>query len=268
MSFSFRAGYQLESQTHPILYMKNIRAAIRFALFVISTLGLYSIWFVLDFFIPNKQLWRQIIFYNWARSFIHISKMKIEVVGNAPKPPFFLVSNHLSYTDVPALRAVTDGVFVAKGEIENWFLAGKIVRDMGTIFINRQKRRDIPRAGREIIKKLGEGEGVVVFPEGTSTKGEEILPFNSSFLEFAAQTDLPVSYASITYKTPASETPASEAVCWWDEKGFAEHLWHLFRLKEYTAIINFGDEPIQNANRKVLARELREKIKEKFIPVI
>lgn len=194
--------------------------------------------------------------------------MKIEVIGNAPQPPFFLVSNHLSYTDVAALRVVLEGVFVAKGEIESWFLAGRIVRDMGTIFINRQKRRDIPRAGQEIIKKLGEGEGVVVFPEGTSSKGEEVLPFNSSFLEFAAQTDLPVSYASITYKTPVNEPPASETVCWWDEKGFAEHLWNLFQLKEFTAIINFGDEPIQNANRKILARELHEKVKEGFIPVI
>ena len=248
--------------------MKNIRAAFRYALFVISTLGLYAIWFICDFFIPNKQLWRQIIFHKWAQSFVAVSRMKIEVIGNKPQPPFFLVTNHLSYTDVAALRAVLEGVFVAKGEIESWFLAGRIVRDMGTIFINRQNRRDIPRAGREIIKRLEGGEGVIVFPEGTSTKGEEILPFNSSFLEFAAQTDLAVSYASITYKTPASEPTASESVCWWDEKTFGEHLWYLFQLKEYTAIINFGNEPIHNANRKVLAKELREKIKEKFIPML
>ncbi|HEX8286469.1 MAG TPA: lysophospholipid acyltransferase family protein [Pyrinomonadaceae bacterium] len=248
--------------------MKNIRAAVRYVLFVISTLGLYAIWFVGNIFIPNKQLWRQVIFHKWARSFVRISQMKIEVIGNKPQVPFFLVCNHLSYTDVPALRTVVEGVFVAKGEIESWFLAGKIVRDMGTIFINRQNRRDIPRAGREIIKRLNGGEGVIVFPEGTSTKGEEILPFNSSFLEFAAQTDLPVSYASIMYKTPINEPTASESVCWWDEKSFGEHLWYLFQLKEYTAIINFGDEPIQNPNRKILARELREKVKEKFIPVV
>ena len=248
--------------------MKNIRAALRYALFVISTLGLYSFWFIVNFFISNEQLWRQIIFHKWAQSFVKISRMKIEVIGKVPQKPFFLVSNHLSYTDVPALRAVVEGVFVAKGEIEGWFLAGKIVRDMGTIFINRQNRRDIPRAGSEIIKRLGEGEGVIVFPEGTSTKGEEILPFNSSFLEFAAQTDLPVSYASITYKTPDGGPTASEAVCWWDEKTFGEHLWYLFQLKEYTAVINFGDQPIHNENRKALAKELRDKIKDGFIPVI
>ncbi|HEY8560867.1 MAG TPA: 1-acyl-sn-glycerol-3-phosphate acyltransferase [Pyrinomonadaceae bacterium] len=248
--------------------MRRIRAAIRFALFVIATLGLYSVWFLAVVFIPNKIYWRQLIFRLWAVSFVKISRMKIEVLGTPPKPPFFLVCNHLSYVDIPALRYVVDGVFVAKGEIESWFLAGKIVRDMGTVFINRQNKRDIPRAGQEIIERLDNGEGVMVFPEGTSGKGEAVLPFNSSFLEFAARTDLPVSYCSISYQTPAGEMPASEAVCWWEDISFIDHMLRLFRVREYTAVINFGDAPIADPNRKKLARELHEKVTEKFIPVL
>jgi 1-acyl-sn-glycerol-3-phosphate acyltransferase len=248
--------------------MKNIRAAFRFTLFFVSTLGLYYFWLLANFFIPNKIYWRQIIFKLWAQSFVRISNMKIEIIGTPPKSPFFLVCNHLSYTDVPALRAVLEGIFVAKIEVESWFLAGKIVRDMGNIFINRKNRRDIPRAGQKIIEHLDEGEGVIIFPEGTSTKGEEVLPFNSSFLEFAAKTDLPVSYCSISYKTPAGEIPASEAVCWWDDTVFMEHLFRLFKVKEFTAIINFGNAPVTNPNRKALAKELHEKVTEKFIPVL
>jgi 1-acyl-sn-glycerol-3-phosphate acyltransferase len=185
-----------------------------------------------------------------------------------PRSPFFLVSNHLSYTDVPALRSVLEGVFVAKGEMESWFLAGRIVKDMGTIFINRQNRRDIPRAGAKIIERLENGEGVIVFPEGTSTKGETVLPFNSSFLEFAAQRDLPVSYASITYKTPNDSPKAVDTICWWDEKTFGEHLWELFQVKKFTAVINFGSEPVHNPNRKELAKTLQAKVVENFIPVV
>jgi 1-acyl-sn-glycerol-3-phosphate acyltransferase len=248
--------------------MKNIRGALRFSLFFALTIGLYSLWWLAVVFIPNKIYWRQVIFNLWAKGFARIAKMKVEVVGSPPKAPFFLVCNHLSYVDIPALRYAVEGIFVAKGEIRGWFLAGRIVRDMGNIFINRQKNRDIPRAGQEIIEHLDAGEGVMIFPEGTSTKGENVLPFNSSFLEFAARTDLPVSYCSISYITPANEIPASEAVCWWDETVFINHMLRLFSVKEFTAVINFGDAPVSNPNRKILAKELHEKVSEKFIPVL
>ena len=94
------------------------------------------------------------------------------------------------------------------------------------------------------------------------------MPFNSSFLEFAAKNNLPVSYASISYKTFDKDVKASDFVCWWEDISFAEHLLRLFRLKGFTAIITFGDEPLIKTDRKELAHELREKVKEKFIPVI
>ena len=247
--------------------MKYLRAAIRFFLFLASTFGLYLTWFIFSPFIPNKIYWRQVIFGSWARAFITIARMKVEVVGVPPKSPFFLVTNHLSYTDIPVIRSVLDSVFVAKGEIQGWFAAGRICRDMGAIFIDRQNRRDIPRAGQDILKSLEQGEGVTVFPEGTSTKGENVLKFNSSFLEFAAQSDLPVHYAAISYKTAPGQLPPSATVCWWDEKSFGEHLWVLFQLKEVTAIITFGEQPILSPNRKELAQKLWEAVNDKYIPV-
>lgn len=247
--------------------MRNLRAAVRLLLFVTSTIGLHSIWFVANSFVPNKVYWRQVIFAAWTKSFVRISNMQIEVTGPLPKPPFFLVTNHLSYTDIAAIRAVIPCIFVAKKEIVSWFLAGRICRDMGTIFIDRDNRRDIPRAGEQIIERLEKGEGVVVFPEGTSTKGETVRPFNSSFFEFAARARTPVSYAAVGYRTPEGELPASLAACWWEEISFMNHLWRLFKTREYTATIDFGEQPIVGDDRKELARELRECVLSKFNPV-
>lgn len=248
--------------------MKYIRATIRLVLFIAATFGLYGVWYVFSFFIPNKTYWRQLAFEYWTKSFVAIAGIDIEVLGEPPTPPFFLVTNHLGYVDIAALRATVKGVFVAKVEVKQWFIAGRIVRDMGIIFIDRNNRRDIPRAGAEIIRKLSDGEGVIVFPEGTSTKGEDILPFNSSFFEFASRTDLPVSYASISYRTPEGEPPASMMVCWWEDISFMAHLFRLFTLKRFTAILDFGEESVVNTDRKQLAAELRQRVKEKFIPVI
>jgi 1-acyl-sn-glycerol-3-phosphate acyltransferase len=248
--------------------MRYIRASFRFIAFVIATFGFYAVWWALSFFIPNKQYWRQIAFRWWTLSFVKLSGMEIEVIGTPPHPPFFLVSNHLSYVDIGALRAVVTGVFVAKKEIQDWFLAGRIVRDMGIVFIDRTNRRDIPRAGRQIIERLEEGEGVIVFPEGTSTKGEEVLPFNSSFFEFAAEADIPVSYVTVGYRTPQGEMPASEAICWWDDTTFLAHMFRLFTVPTYTAILHFGDQPVVNPDRKKLAHELHDKVAGSFVPVI
>ena len=247
--------------------MRTLIAAIRFVKFVAATLGLYAFWFIARAFMRDKIRWRQTIFEAWARSFVSISKMQIVVNGNPPKPPFFLVTNHLSYTDIAAIRTKAKGVFVAKAEVESWFLAGRICRDMGTIFIDRKNRRDIPRAGELIVERLDAGEGVIDFPEGTSTAGREVLPFNSSFLEFAAGRDLPVSYAAVTYTTPEGEPAASKVVCWGENIGFVEHLWQLLKLRSYTAIITFGDAPVTNSDRKLLAAELHDRVDAEFVPV-
>lgn len=248
--------------------MRNLRGIVRFVMLLAATLGVYGFWFLLKIFVPNKQYWRQLTLENWAKSFVWICGMQIEVIGSPPKPPFFLVSNHVGYIDIPAVRAKAKGIFVAKHDISDWFMAGKMIRNMGTIFVNREKRRDIPRAGVEVIEALSRGEGVIVFPEGTSTKGDEVLPFNSSFLEFAARTDTPVSYVSVSYRTPDGEPPPSESICWWDDTPFLNHMVRLLSVKRFTAILNFGDEPVISPDRKQLASELHHKVLERFIPMI
>lgn len=243
--------------------MKYFRSTFRLILFFALTFGIYGIWFIADFVIPNKLYWRQIIFRLWAKGFVKICGVKICVSGRLPRPPFFLVSNHLSYVDIPLLRSLLESVFVTKGEIQSWFLAGKIVGDMGNIYINRQNKRDIPRAGIDILDTLERGEGVIVFPEGTTSNGEKVLEFKSSFFEFAAAADLPIYYTSIRYVTTDGYPPASEKVCWWRlESTFLPHLWELFQMPTFDAFVTFGENPITADNRKELAKKLHNAVSE------
>ncbi len=247
--------------------MRQLRAAFRFSLFVCATFALYGLLLAGKLVLPNKRYWRQLVFRWWTSAFVWITRMKIVVEGTIPKPPFFLVTNHLGYTDIAALRATVEGVFVAKAEVEKWPVAGRMVRDMCVVFIDRAKRTDIPRAGEQVLERLENGEGVIVFPEGTSTEGADVLPFNSSFFEFAARGGVAVSYAALMYEVPKGETPASDAVCWGRDVSFLAHLWQLLQLREYTAIIRFGDEPISNSDRKALAAELQTRVTDLFTPI-
>src|SRR5690606_38253637 len=214
-----------------------------------------------------KQFWRQFVFQKWSRAFRWVLRMKVEVVGNVPKRPFFLVTNHVSDVDIPLLNLVTGGIFVAKKEIDGWPVAGALVRSMGIIIIDRTNRRDIPRAGDDILKALDANEGVIVFPEAVSAKGDQVKPFQSAFFEFASRADLDVSYAALMYETPEGGPTATGSVCWWEDISFLSHLLRLLRMSGFRAVVKFGDEPIRNADRKALAKELHQKVEELFVPM-
>ena len=85
--------------------MRHIRSVFRFVLLFVATFGIYGLWLILTLFIPNKVYWRQLILGWWAASFVRIAKCKIEIIGDPPKAPFFLVANHLGYFDIPVVRA-------------------------------------------------------------------------------------------------------------------------------------------------------------------
>ena len=252
--------------------LNSFRAMYRVIPLCVATASIYLIWlcgapFVCAFSMLSHQ-WRSFIFRLWAQMVAAIAGMKIKVRGEAPRPPFFLVSNHLSYMDIVLLATRLDCVFVAKSEVANWPVIGPLCRSMKTIFINRNLRRDIPQALASMKQAIDEGSGVVLFAEGTSTAGATVAPFKPSLLELAAQAHMPVHYVSLSYRTPQKAPPAQRAVCWWGEMTFPKHLFELLALRGFEAELVFGTQPIQAADRKVLANKLWRAVSAQFSPVV
>jgi 1-acyl-sn-glycerol-3-phosphate acyltransferase len=185
-------------------------------------------------------------------------RAEVGVAGPPPAPPFVLVANHLSYLDVLVLASRVPGcVFVAKADVRDWPLLGPVCRGFGTIFIDRQDRRDIPRALRRIERALTEGDGVVLFPEGTSTQGATVGSFHSPLLALPARSASPVHAAAIGYQSPE--------VCWWGDKELLPHLLHLCEMPCIEARVCFCEAPVADTDRKRLAEELRAAVlREKF----
>lgn len=205
----------------------------------------------------------------WARFSIWLTGGRLTVIGTPPKPPFVLVSNHLTYLDVAAFFATVSSVFVSKKEVKSWPILGRIVSGVNTIFVDRSRRSDVVRVNELIAEQIDDQKGLIVFPEGTSTEGAEVLPFKPSLLAYPASQGVPVHYATITYRTPPGEIPAHIALCWAvNGDPFLVHLKRFFGIKSYEIEVRYGAEPVLESNRKVLAEELWKRVCEDFVPSV
>lgn len=207
---------------------------------------------------------RGFIFKTWSRLLLLVIGVEVETVGKPPDLPFFLVSNHLSYLDILVLASRASVVFIAKAEIADWPLVGLICKSVNTIFIDRRARREIPRVIAHIDRELDLGAGIVLFPEGTSSKGDSVMLFRPSLLEVASRSDTPVSFAALRYDIPEGGPPAHLAVCWWGEVPFGAHLLGLLAVRRIHAKVVFGDKQLHDTDRKQLALRLHAALLERF----
>ncbi|MEI8290617.1 MAG: lysophospholipid acyltransferase family protein [Verrucomicrobiota bacterium] len=181
------------------------------------------------------------------------------VSGDIPQSGL-LVSNHLSYLDILAICSTAPAVFVSKADVRRWPLFGWLAAIGGTVFIERERRTHVGEVNREIENALAEGVLVVVFPEGTSSDGQTVLPFRASLLEPALRGGHEIATAWIHYELP--EGDAKQEVCYWGDHTFFPHLIHLLGKKSVRATLRFGKLQRATDDRKELAMQLREAILE------
>ncbi|MGK0289672.1 MAG: 1-acyl-sn-glycerol-3-phosphate acyltransferase [bacterium] len=250
--------------------MKLLRISYRFLLFISLTLiyfVLYLIGFILFSFSSKWQFqWRNQMVRIWAKHIAWGIGMRIHIQGKPPKTPFILVSNHLSYLDIVLFFSQLDCVFIAKKEVRSWPLLGLIASSINTLFIDRTRKKDIPKVNLEIQSRLNQQQGIIFFPEGTTSLGNLILPFKPSLLEFPAKENFPVHYSSIHYQIPKELPIEHVSPCWVNDDGLLEHLYLLFQLPFFDAHLTFGKNPIQHSERKILAQNLRDSIQQIFTP--
>ena len=204
----------------------------------------------------------------WGRSMCGILAVDRDVAGPVPSSGVFLVAaNHLSYLDILVLASLYPSSFVAKREIATWPLFGWITRAASTLFVDRDNPKDVVRAGREMSARLDSGIPLTIFPEGRSTPGATVLPFQPALLEPAARAGVPCIAASITYETPGSKAPPSRTVCWYDSENFVTHFKRLAGLRCIVARVRFTGPPLVSDDRKALARVLWERTAATFEPI-
>jgi 1-acyl-sn-glycerol-3-phosphate acyltransferase len=176
-------------------------------------------------------------------------------------PPALYVCNHASYLDIVVLSTLLDASFVAKSEVAGWPLFGLLAKLVNTIFVDRRPSRSGAHRN-EMRERLEAGRSLILFPEGTSSDGNRVLPFNSTFFAIVEEPirgkPIPVQPISLAY-TRYNNLPMSRRerpyLTWYGDTAMAGHLWRLLSIGRATVEVRFHPpvtiEPF--GSRKALA---------------
>jgi lyso-ornithine lipid O-acyltransferase len=200
-----------------------------------------------------RAMWLQ----HSSRRLLRVFRIETQFTGDIPSSGL-LVCNHLSYLDILILSALAPSAFVAKREVKHWPVFGWFAKLAGTVFVHREQRAQTVQTVSEIEAALHRGTVVVLFPEGTSSGGETVLPFKSSLLEPAARQTHSLTAGLLQYEL--GDGDVSEEVCYWKDMTLVPHLIILCSKRAVQASVHFNHLREGTADRKQLARQLHAEV--------
>ena len=222
-----------------------------------------------------KRWWHRSLPHFWHRLMCRILGLHVDVHGApAEGRPLMLVSNHVSWSDILVLGSIAEVSFIAKSEVRSWPLFGLFATLQGTVFVERDKRTKTGEQTREIADRLKAGDILVLFPEGTTSDGNRILPVKSSLFgaaRLALDADDPQSHVlvqpvTISYNRRHGIATGRyhRAVAGWPGNvGLLPHLKGIIQAGSIGVDVTFG-EPLLfdlGTDRKKLAAIVQEQLR-------
>ena len=203
----------------------------------------------------------------YHRTVARILGLDVRVLGTRPAGSSVLyVVNHSSWLDIVVLSTVLPGRFVAKKEVAAWPVVGILAKLQRSVFVARE-RRDAGRHRDQLARCLEAGDSLILFPEGTSSDGNAVLPFKSALFAVAekAVAGAPprVQPVSLAY-TRLNGMPLGRHLrpffTWYGDMALGGHLWRAVGMGPLTAVVQLH-EPVTIAgfaSRKALAAHCQD----------
>jgi 1-acyl-sn-glycerol-3-phosphate acyltransferase len=193
----------------------------------------------------------------WAQRTLQILGIPLQVQGQAPAHgPLLLVANHLSWLDILVMHAARHCRFVSKADVRHWPLLGPMATGAGTLYIEREKRRDAMRVVHHMAESLQAGEIVAVFPEGTTGDGRTLLPFHANLIQAAISAGAPVLPVALRFVDSASGQD-SDGPLYLGDDTLVGSLWRTLAGAPFVAQVRFGTpQTAQGRDRRSWAQDL------------
>lgn len=205
----------------------------------------------------------------WTSRTLPLMNFEVSVIGYDAKMMaernFLLVGNHMSYLDIFVLSSVQPCVFVTSVDMGQTPFLGQMAEMGGSLFIERRHRGQIEKDIGAMAEVLKSGHHVVIYPEGTSGDGQQLLPFKKGLLTSAVVAGRDLLPICLKYTEIDGEPFGrhnADKVCWYGDMTFAPHFLQLFERKSIKAELHFLD-PI-----KVTPESTRYELAEKSFNAI
>jgi len=196
----------------------------------------------------------------WSAKLLRMMGLALHASGTPRPGATLIVANHVSWLDIAAIHAVAPHArFVSKADVLRWPLLGWLIRGAGTLFIERERKRDALRVVHQMAESLQAGDTVAVFPEGTTTDGRTLLPFHANLLHAAVTTGTPVQPVALRYADSAHAiSPAAEYI---GDTTLLQSLWRVASARGLAVHVDLlPPQGTRHADRRALAQALREQI--------
>ena len=188
------------------------------------------------------------------RLFLRLFRIRVIVQGRPPGDrPTLVLSNHVSWLDIPVLGSLLPLSFIAKAEVAGWPVIGFYARLQQCIFIDRARKSHTAHVNTEVGHRLARGDIIVLFPEGTTSDGNRLLTFRSALVG-AARAALAEPTLERIWLQPLAIVYARRnglpvtrrerpAIAWYGDMELAPHLAALVREGSIDVVVHWG-EPI------------------------
>ena len=204
---------------------------------------------------------RQLRTQAWSLVMLRCIRIQLIVRGNpALNGPLLLVANHMSWLDITALHAARFCRFVSKADIKKWPFIGLLATGIGTLFIERESRRDAMRVVHHMTASLQAGDVLGVFPEGTTTDGVAPLKFHANLFQAAIAANAPIQPVALQF-IDTTTGQRSAAPCYVGDDTLAQSVWRTLTTPNIAVVIHFGEPQFaEGRDRRLLAKAMQQAV--------